>query len=171
MIAAYPHTSNWDGVIGVLTLWALGFPIHLWGKDSLFKIPVLAQILRSAGAVPIARTDSKGVVTQTVLAMHAQDVYWQGLAPEGTRKRLPGWRSGFYHLALAAGVPVALAYLDWSKKRIGVKHVVELSGDSDADMARIAACFEGVRGHTPALASPIRLLDAEFSRKDAVVKP
>jgi 1-acyl-sn-glycerol-3-phosphate acyltransferase len=170
VILAYPHTSNWDGLIGWLTVVGLGLDVRIWGKASLFRIPVLGWLLRTMGAVPIERTDSNGLVARTVEHMLSQDIFWLGLAPEGTRKAIPGWRTGFYHLAVAAQVPLALAYLDWGKKRIGVDHVIDLSGDVEADMARIAQLYDGVIGKVPANAAPIRLLETNFSRADAIVR-
>ncbi len=169
VVVAYPHTTNWDGFFGWLTVLGLGLDLHIWAKASLFRVPLLASFLRAMGAVPIDRTDPRGLVGATVANMQQQDVYWLGLAPEGTRKKLPGWRSGFYHVALAADVPVALAYLDWQRKRVGVKHFVRLTGDADADMKAIASAYEGVVGYSPADASPPVLLDVSYSRKEAVV--
>ncbi len=171
VIIAYPHTSNWDGFIGLLAIWALGIKLTLWGKASLFKIPVLRGLLRSAGAVPIERTDAKGAVASTIAEMEKADVYWLGLAPEGTRKRLPGWRTGFYHVATQAQVPVGIAFLDWGTKRIGVTHFLWLSGDRQADFSRIAQAYAGVTGCVADNASPIVALEASFDRKQAVVSP
>jgi 1-acyl-sn-glycerol-3-phosphate acyltransferase len=170
VIIAYPHTSNWDGLIGWLAVVGSGLKVQIWGKDTLFKFPVLAQLLRKMGAVPISRTSAQGLVADTVHHMQSQAVFWLGLAPEGTRKRLPGWRSGFYHVALRAKVPLALAYVDWKTKRIGIEHVIMLSGDEAADLSRIAQLYSGVEGCVPANASDIRLLDSDFSRSDAIVR-
>jgi 1-acyl-sn-glycerol-3-phosphate acyltransferase len=169
VIVAYPHTSNWDGLVGLLTIWALGLDITLWGKASLFKVPVLGWLLKSAGTVPVDRTDARGTVGQTVAAMQQAEHFWLALSPEGTRKRLPGWRTGFYHVATAANVPVALAFLDWGKKRIGISHFLTLSGNMPADFARMREAYAGVVGCVPENASPIEPLDAQYSRKNAVV--
>ena len=173
VIIAYPHTSNWDGFIGVLTIWALGIKLRLWGKASLFRIPGLAAILRSAGAVPVERTGaraSRGVVADTVAAMRAEPVFWLGLSPEGTRKHIPGWRTGFYHVACQAEVPVGIAYLDWKNKRIGVTQFLWMTGDIARDFERIAAAYVGVTGCRPENAAPIAPLAASFDRVNAVVK-
>jgi hypothetical protein len=170
VIIAYPHTSNWDGFVGLLAIWGLGLKLTLWSKASLFKVPILGSILRSAGAIPVLRTDKQGAVAASVAAMQNSDFYWLGLAPEGTRKLLPGWRTGFYHVAVEANVPVGIAYLDWGRKRIGLTRFLMLTGDVPQDFARLRAAYEGINGCVPHLAAPICPLDATFDRKQAVVE-
>ncbi|MDH5541308.1 MAG: hypothetical protein OEY03_18060, partial [Rhizobacter sp.] len=82
---------------------------------------------------------------------------WLALSPEGTRRVTKAWRSGFYHVARAAGVPVGLAFLDYGKREVGVEHFMLLSGDIDADMAQIAHHLGARKGRHPDLAAPIRL--------------
>ena len=128
----YPHTSNWDFPIGMLAKWALGIPAHFWGKDSLFKFPVIGAWMRWVGGIPIDRGSSRGVVGQMVhvFEQHKQNdqLLWLALAPEGTRSHTPGWRSGFYQLALGAQVPLALVKLDWGQRRFTVMDFYELTG-------------------------------------------
>lgn len=155
----YPHTSNWDFIVGILAKWAIGIPARFWGKDSLFKVPVFGRWLRWVGGLPIDRRAANGAVGQMVDAFrqHAQDgrLLWLGLAPEGTRKWTPGWRSGFYQVALAAGVPVAIVRLDWGRRELCFVDFLTLSGDETADFARLAELFEGVRGYHSDQGSPI----------------
>ena len=87
-----------------------------------------------------------------------KDSFYFGLAPEGTRKRTDGWKSGFYRIAEGAGVPVFLGFLDFGQRRIGIGPRVELTGDPDADLATISKFYEGVKGRWPGQASPIRFL-------------
>jgi 1-acyl-sn-glycerol-3-phosphate acyltransferase len=146
----YPHTSNWDFPIGMLAKWALGIPAHFWGKDSLFKFPVIGAWMRWVGGIPIDRSSSRGVVGQMVhvFEQHKQkdQLLWLGLAPEGTRSLTPGWRSGFYQLALGAQVPLALVKLDWGQRRFSVVDFYDLTGDVERDYAHMAHVFEGVQG-------------------------
>ena len=146
----YPHTSNWDFPIGMLAKWALGIPAHFWGKDSLFKFPLVGAWMRWVGGIPIDRSSSKGVVGQMVdvFEQHkANDqLLWLGLAPEGTRSLTPGWRSGFYQVALGAQVPLALVKLDWGKRCFSVVDFYKLTGQTDVDYAHFAQVFEGVEG-------------------------
>ncbi len=146
----YPHTSNWDFPIGMLAKWALGIPAHFWGKDSLFKFPLIGAWMRWVGGLPIDRSSSKGVVGQMVHVFEqhkANDqLLWLGLAPEGTRSLTPGWRSGFYQVAWGAQVPLALVKLDWGKRCFSVVDFYELTGETDVDYAHFAQVFEGVEG-------------------------
>lgn len=162
VFVVYPHTSNWDLLIAVLAKWALGVQVNFWGKDSLFKIPVLGHWLRWIGGIPAARNVPGGLVGQAVAglqeAQRTQRYCWMGLSPEGTRKRTAGWRSGFYQTALQARVPLCLVLLDYSTRRVGATHFYWLSGDEPADVAHIAASFVGAQGYRPQEASPIVLL-------------
>lgn len=174
VLAVYPHTSNWDFVVLVIVKWAVGIPVRFWGKDSLFRVPLFGQWLRWLGGVPVARTSSKGVVGDTVARMQAArehgDYFWLALAPEGTRKLIPGWRSGFYRTAVQAGVPLGLVKVNYARREVTVRDFLDLSGDEAADFARIAAGFEGAVGCRPSHAAPIRLLDASVSREETIVK-
>ncbi len=173
MVVVYPHTSNWDFVVLILAKWAVGIPVHFWGKDSLFRIPLFGAWLRWLGGVPVDRSASKGMVAQVVnqFAKHrAQGSYfWLGVSPEGTRKKLSGWRSGFYQAVVQANVPLGLARLDYARCEVVVLDFVTLSGDPVADMARIAVIYEGVKGFIPQNAASIRLLNrADDSRVEVV---
>lgn len=174
VLVVYPHTSNWDFIVMVLAKWALGVPVRFWGKDRLFRVPLLGRWLRALGGIPVARTSPHGVVGQAVAAFRAHQAtdtyFWLALAPEGTRKAIPGWRSGFYRTAVQAGVPLGLVRLDYGRRRITVTHFIRLQGDEAADFARIAAVYEGVTGHVPGNAAPIRLLDPSVPRTETVVQ-
>ena len=165
VFVVYPHTSNWDFVVAVLAKWALGVQVIFWGKDSLFTIPLLGRWLRWLGAIPAVRDAPGGLVGQAIAALQQaqrlQRYCWLGLAPEGTRKRSAGWRSGFYQTALRAHVPLCLVHIDYAKHRVVATHFLRLSGDTAQDMSTIAACFVGVQGYRPHAASPITLLRSE----------
>ncbi len=155
----YPHTSNWDFPIGMLAKWALGIQAHFWGKDALFKWPLLGSWMRWVGGIPIDRSSPKGVVGQMVhvFEQHKQheQLLWLALAPEGTRSLTPGWRSGFYQLALGANVPLALVKLDWEQRCFSVVVFYHLTGQLEADYIHIARVFEGVKGFHEDLMGPI----------------
>lgn len=161
VIAVYPHTSNWDFPLGLLAKWAIGLPVVFWGKHTLFAWPLLGRWMRWLGGVPVDRAHPGEIVAAMVQRMRAarerDEFLWLALAPEGTRRAAPGWRSGFYRVAVDAGVPLALAHLDFGRKAVGVRSVLRLGGNADADMAEIARRYAGVRGLRPALAAPIRL--------------
>jgi len=155
----YPHTSNWDFPIGILAKWALGIPANFWGKDSLFKFPVIGAWMRWVGGVPIDRNSPQGVVDQMVQAFkqHKKEgrLLWLAVAPEGTRSLTPGWRSGFYQVAKGAEVPLALVKLDWGRRTFSVVDFYNVTGDLQADYSLMAGVFGGVRGFHAMQASPV----------------
>jgi 1-acyl-sn-glycerol-3-phosphate acyltransferase len=162
VLVVYPHTSNWDFPVGLLAKWALGIQATFWGKHSLFRLPVFGHWMRWLGGVPVDRRAPGGIVGDMVARMRearaADRMLWLALAPEGTRARGAGWRSGFYRVAVQADAPVALVHLDFGRRRIGVAACLQLGGDEAADMAEIARRYEGVRGYRPELAAPIQLI-------------
>ena len=102
-----PHSSNWDGVWGFAAKLALGVDIRVLGKDSLFRIPVLGYLLRHLGVMPVDRRAARGVIEQAAALIRGSDRFWYGLAPEGTRKRVERWKTGFWKIAKAADVELA----------------------------------------------------------------
>lgn len=163
VLIVYPHTSNWDFVVGILAKWSIGIPVAFWGKASLFRWPLFGPWLRWLGGVPVERLRSQGAV-QDMLARFGQArahdrFFWLALAPEGTRRPSDGWRSGFYQVALRAGVPLGLAYLDFARREVGLVHFLQLCGDPPADLAAIGARLGHHRGRRPEWAAPIRLKD------------
>ncbi|MDP1953719.1 MAG: 1-acyl-sn-glycerol-3-phosphate acyltransferase [Polaromonas sp.] len=174
VILVYPHTSNWDFPVAVLLKWALGIPVQFWGKDTLFRIPLFGSWLRWLGGVPVRRSAPQGVVGQMTAMMKqkkaAGQYFWLALSPEGTRRLTAGWRSGFYRLALEADVPVGLAGLDYSRKRLVFRDFVRLSGDEDRDLERMAASLRDFHGFRAAAAAPVRLINSDPPQADTIVK-
>ncbi|MFM2274399.1 MAG: hypothetical protein RL211_271 [Pseudomonadota bacterium] len=174
VLVVYPHTSNWDFIVMILAKWSLGVQVQFWGKSTLFKIPLFGRWLRWVGGVPVDRSSPKGVAGQMAQLLRDKretgQYFWLGLAPEGSRKANPGWRSGFYHVAVQADVPVGLVRLDYRLRRVVVRDFIKLSGDPAIDFSRIAQAYDGVEGRVPGNVSPIRLLDASVPRSDTIVK-
>lgn len=161
VIIVYPHTSNWDFPIGVLAKWAVGVPIRWLGKEALFSGlcgTVLGPLFRRLGGEPVERHASTGAIERIAEHMQEADWYWLALAPEGTRNYRPNWRSGFYHIAMAAKVPLAIAYIDYATRVVGVVDHLDLSGDLDSDMERIRMAYAGRQGLRPTMAAPITLV-------------
>lgn len=160
MVVVYPHTSNWDFAIGLLAKWAIGIPAQFWAKDSLFKFPLIGRWMRWVGGIAINRSAPQGMVASVVdvYAQHRRQnkLLWMAVAPEGTRSLTPGWKSGFYQVALGAQVPVALVRFDWGQRTLFFVDFLNLTGDVDADYAHMAQIFEGVQGCRPELAGPVR---------------
>lgn len=140
-----PHSSNWDGIWGFAALLAMGLDLRLVGKQELFRGP-LALLMRKLGVIPINRKAPGGFVTQTVKRLREADTLWIGLAPEGTRKRVAHWKTGFWEIARGADVPVILAYFHYPEKTIGIGPTIRLSQDLAADMARIRQWYRPWQG-------------------------
>lgn len=161
VLIVYPHTSNWDFLVGVLAKWSMGLSVTFWGKDSLFRVPLLGPWLRWLGGVPVDRRAARGTVADMISRMKAAredgQFLWLALAPEGTRAWAPHWRSGFYQVARGADVPLALAHLDYGRRRVGVHSCVRLGGDVASDMAEIQRRLGASQGLRPEQAAPIRL--------------
>jgi 1-acyl-sn-glycerol-3-phosphate acyltransferase len=156
VVIVYPHTSNWDFPVGYLAKLAIGLRAHWMGKDALFRWPV-AGLLRRMGGIPVNRSAPGPLVEEMAAELRRRPRMVLALAPEGTRSRADHWRSGFYRLALTAGVPVGLAYVDWGARRVGLTTWVTFTGDEEADLALIRAGYAGKVGKLPDQASPIRL--------------
>ena len=161
VVIVYPHTSNWDFVVGLLAKWSIGIPVAFWGKASLFALPLFGRWMRWIGGVPVDRASPRGAVGEMAqrfaLAKAKDEFFWLALAPEGTRGYRPYWRSGFYRVALRAGVPLGMAYFDYAERVVAVEQFIALSGDAATDMAAIDAHLGHRRGRRPQLAAPVRL--------------
>jgi 1-acyl-sn-glycerol-3-phosphate acyltransferase len=160
IVVVYPHTSNWDFVIGLFGKWALALPFRWLAKDAFFKGltgKILGRWFRSLGGEPVDRSTTTGMIARQAQRMLAADWYWLAITPEATRDYRPNWRSGFYYLALEARVPLAIVTLDYAKKVLGVVEHVHLTGDKAVDMAAIAAACAGHAGRHPQNAAPVVL--------------
>ena len=158
IVIVYPHTSNWDFVIGLLAKWAIGLPLRFVGKESLFRGltgATLGRLMRLWGGRPVDRHRASGAVEQLAQLMRSEPWFWLALSPEGTRKFQDHLRSGFYHLALAMQLPVGLAFIDYSSRTVGVGRYVQLSGDVDADLRTLREFYAEKRGLHPQQASAI----------------
>ena len=164
VVVFYPHTSNWDFVVGILARAALSLPVHFAAKDSLFRWPFGAGF-RALGGIPVNRRERTGFVAQMTAEFGRRDRFYLAIAPEGTRRRTEGWKSGFYRLALAAGVPLALAFIDYRRREVGIMGYLTLCGDEAADIARIGAAYAGCSGRWPQQQGPITLLADKHDEK------
>ena len=162
----YPHTSNWDFVIGLFAKWTTGLHFKWLAKKSLFWGP-MGVVMRYWGGIPVDRSAPQGATQRLAQNMLASDWCWVAITPEGTRGYKPHWKSGFYRLALAARVPVLIVYIDYRTKEFGVRDYVTLTGDEEADMATIASIYQGREGRYPDLAAPIKLAPRSSSREEA----
>lgn len=168
VVIVYPHTSNWDVPVGLLAKWAVGVPFRWLGKEALFRGVcgmTLGPILRACGCEPVERGTSTGAIERLAQRIRAADQFWLALAPEGTRKYRDGWRSGFYHIALTAGVPIGMATLDYRNRQVRLVDYAMMSGDRETDLARIRQVFRECHGLKPECAAPIDFATAERREK------
>ena len=168
IIIVYPHTSNWDFVIGLLAKWAIGLPLRFVGKESLFRGltgATLGRLMRLWGGRPVDRHRASGAVEQLAQLMRSEPWFWLALSPEGTRKFQDHLRSGFYHLALAMQVPVGLAFIDYGRKSVGVRDYVRMSGDVAADLQVLRRFYADKQGLYPQQASTMTFRSAAGREK------
>jgi 1-acyl-sn-glycerol-3-phosphate acyltransferase len=135
-----PHTSNWDFIVGVMAMYAIGLRGTFLGKDSLFRFP-LGLLMRFLGGFPVDRTSKNDVVTQTVELVHRLEKVIIVLSPEGTRKLTERWRTGFYWIAHKAGIPICPVSFDFSRKEVRLFPLFTPTGDVDRDLPRLREHF------------------------------
>lgn len=145
VVIAAPHSSGWDAVWGLAAKVAMGVRITFIAKAELFWGP-LGWLLRKFGGHPVDRSAPGGIVDQTANEIRAAERMWFVLAPEGTRKRVEHWKTGFWKIAHRAGVPVYCAWFHYPDKTIGLGPLVELSDDPVADMARFREIYRPYLG-------------------------
>lgn len=156
LVVFSPHTCNWELVLGLLAAVGFGLRISWLGKHTIFRWPI-AGLLRHLGGIPVRRNHHEGLVGQVVAAYAAVDSLIVGMTPEGTRSLAPYWRSGFYRMALGAGVPIVLASIDRPTRRITLGPVLKLTGDPHRDMEAIRTFYANVQGIHPEKTGPVRL--------------
>lgn len=145
VLIAAPHSSWWDGFWGLLLKVGIGAQIHFMGKQELFSGP-LGGLLRKLGGMPVDRASAKGLVEQMIEQLQRRDSLWLGIAPEGTRKPVERWKSGFWRIAHGAGVPIVTAWFNYPDKTIGVGPIFHTSDDMEADLLRLRAYYAPFRG-------------------------
>ena len=140
-----PHTSNWDFVIGIAAVFALGLRVRFLGKHTLFH-PPLGWLMRWFGGTPVIRETPQGAVTEAVAMIEAEPAVILAIAPSGTRRRDVPWRSGFYRIAHAARVPILPVAFDGQRRAIRLFAPFETSGNYEEDLPRLMALYDGIRG-------------------------
>jgi 1-acyl-sn-glycerol-3-phosphate acyltransferase len=143
VITAAPHSSNWDFLIGIAAVFALRLDVHFVGKAELFRGP-LGPPMRWLGGLPVDRHRPEGFVEQIVARFRERDQLLLAMAPEGTRKPVERWKSGFYRIAMGAGVPIVAGYFDNAHKRVGFGPVLYPTGDLEADFGRLHEFYGGM---------------------------
>jgi 1-acyl-sn-glycerol-3-phosphate acyltransferase len=165
LILVYPHTSNWDFVIGILFKVGNGLPARWMGKDTMFRWPV-RRLLRAIGGVPINRRERTGLIASLLEEFRRHDWLWLAVAPEGTRAHTDHLKSGFYQIALAADLPIGLGYLDYARRCIGIDTYVRMTGDEDRDLATLRAFYADKRACIPEHAGELRFRPTPESARE-----
>ena len=153
IILVAPHTSNWDFIVGRLVIGSLRVPQRLLMKKEMFFFPI-KYLLKSLGAMPIDRKKSQKMVDYIVEMFAENDDFVFSITPEGTRSYVEKWKTGFYHIATKANVPIVLGKIDYKRKFAGLADVIYTSGDFDKDFRQIVDILKDVTGRNPELYNP-----------------
>jgi len=157
VVLALPHTSNVDGIYAIPSLFALDLKISIMGKHTLFKVPVFSQLLKWIGVIPIDRGNKGSVLQASIDKFKTGEPLFLGLAPEGTRQYTENWKTGFYYLAVGAGVPILPVAMDYNAKEIRFLSLVYPSGDIEVDLPKIYEQYKGViPRHPERLSQPLQ---------------
>ncbi len=164
VLIAAPHTSNWDLIYMLALSFVYDVKISWLAKHTLFR-PPLGWLLRRLGGMPVDRRTRHGLVAEAAQSFDASDSLVLMVAPEGTRRRSEYWRSGFYHIARAAGVPIVLGFLDYRRRTGGFGPAIETTGNPRTDMDVIRAFYRDKTGRRPQMQGSMRLREEEESQR------
>jgi len=156
VLIAAPHTSNWDLALLLLFAQVYGVRVNWMGKHSLFGGP-MGWVMRKLGGVPVRRHRSNSLVAQMAEVIEGSSRIALTVPAEGTRAYTTHWKSGFYHIARAANVPVVLGFLDYGRRRGGFGPEIVLTGDLREDMGEIRAFYADKQGRYPEMVGEILL--------------
>ncbi|MBU1342288.1 MAG: lysophospholipid acyltransferase family protein [Proteobacteria bacterium] len=149
VLIAAPHSSNWDFVFFLLIIFKLKIPVHWMAKHTMFKWP-FKRLLKRLGGIPVDRSSGKGNIVQSITdAFEKSKNLIITIAPSGTREKVARWKTGFYHIARQAKVPIVCGFIDYQHKIGGIGPVFNPSGDIDADMTAIRSFYAKFSGKYP----------------------
>ncbi len=149
------HTSNWDFILGLLAMFAIGFRFRWMGKDTLFR-PPFGGVMRALGGISIDRSTRHNTIEQMAAEFRDRDELVLLITPEGTRSYRDCWKSGFYYIAREAGVPIYLGYVDYANSRLGIGPGFVPGDDVEEDLQRIRDFYADKRGKFPEKHGAIR---------------
>lgn len=150
IIIAAPHTSWIDFPIAILARMSVGTMVHFIGKVSLFKFP-FGYFFRALGGTPVDRTKSNKLVDAVINLFNSKEEFRLALSPEGTRKKVAHWKTGFYYIAKGAKVPVVMATLDFENKKLKISEPYYVTGDLEKDFEHFNLFYKNVKGRNPEL--------------------
>jgi 1-acyl-sn-glycerol-3-phosphate acyltransferase len=148
VVIAAPHTSNWDFPYFLGLAQQLDLPLSFMGKKSLFRWP-FAGVMKELGGIPVDRSKSVNMVDQMIAEFKKRDTFMLTIAPEGTRGKVREWKTGFYHIAMGAGVPLVCGLMDYKRKRGGLGPAIWPTGDYEKDMAKVAEYYRSCTPRHP----------------------
>jgi len=159
VIIGAPHTSNWDLPLTLLMMLCGNLRLRWVGKDTLFR--GLGWLLRALGGIPVNRRSRLNFVDQMIAAFQANQALMIAILPEGTRRRAAYWKTGFYYIALGAGVPIVMGYADNSRRIVGLGPALHPTGDIEADFVAIRAFYANITGKHPQRQGAIEIRPAD----------
>jgi 1-acyl-sn-glycerol-3-phosphate acyltransferase len=145
IIAIAPHTSNWDFFVGLFVKFRLGLHVSFLGKHSIFRFPIKGFLTR-IGGIPVYRGSAQGVVGQMVDAFGRRDQLILVITPEGTRKRVKNWKTGFLHIAKEVQIPVVPVVFDYARRVVEIQPGLMITRDIHDELERVKHCFAHARG-------------------------
>jgi 1-acyl-sn-glycerol-3-phosphate acyltransferase len=160
VVIGAPHTSNWDFVLTLLTIWADDISPHVLVKQEMFWWP-MGALMRALGAIETDRQGARGLVERLTRQARESEEFVLVLAPDGTRTPTDHWKSGFYRLTLGSGLPLTLGFVDGPTRTTGVGPTIRLTGDVRADMDRIRDFYADKHGVHPGRGSTVRLREED----------
>jgi 1-acyl-sn-glycerol-3-phosphate acyltransferase len=156
VLVAAPHTSNWDFMYMYLVSKIFDIRIHWMGKEELFKGP-MGPISRALGGIPVKRGHSMNMVQQMAQTFSEREELVLAVPPAGTRRKTDHWHSGFYYIAMEAGVPIVLGFVDYSRKQAGLGPIFTPTGNVRADMDIARDFYKDIQGKFPDNKSTVQL--------------
>lgn len=148
VIIAAPHTSNWDFILGVMARSIMHLKAKYLGKKELF-VPPFGWFFRALGGYPVDRSKHKNLVDAVVAIFDSHEKFSIGIAPEGTRKYAPEWKTGFYYIALGAKVPIVMVGFDYENKQVSFAKPFYPTGNLDDDMKIFLNHYKHIQGRHP----------------------
>jgi 1-acyl-sn-glycerol-3-phosphate acyltransferase len=156
VVIAAPHTSNYDGLVGISAIRFLSLDLRFLAKHSLFRGPA-GWLLRALGGIPVRRGQTDGLVGNVKALFQGGDPFWLGITPEGTRAGADQWKTGFYHIAADLGLPIVVVTFCYRRKQVRVLEAFWPNGDMARDLAAIYALLDDVEPrHPERLSAPLR---------------
>ncbi len=156
VVIGTPHTSNWDFVVALVGAVAVGLKFNWFAKHTIFRGP-LGPIFKYFGGIPVNRKIHSSLISKTIEEFNKRDEIVVGIMPEGTRSKVEYWKTGFYHIAVGAKVPIVFAYLDYATKRVGLGDYIIPTGNIEDDIKLIRDFYKNMKGKNPENQSEIRI--------------